>query len=1054
MAFLPGLVLLYWLSSKYRIKLSSLEVIVFGSLIWNFLLIGFSYIISAVSSVILDFFLIFTIISLVILASSVYFIFVRKNKPFPRPSTKDLILLSLCALLLLVIFAFTTSHSIFAEYDAFFYYLPKAESIVKTAGLEYNYYMQTDMLSPTPPGIPLVYAWFNFLCNSAVTFDLAVRVFPFIYIVLTSIVVYLISKEISQDSKVSIIGAISFISMPIVLAVSSNYSLYLDVPFTFLFYSAGLVLLKIYRKYENANFWWFMLGSTISLLLLVKEVSVILLPSLFALGLLLLLSRAKKLTIVSAIGLSIIFVISYNVFLIWDLFHFPIHLLFGYAIRQLPVLVVFVLILPLFYKMLAANSLSEIISVRHLICFSVPLIVFIFYCARNFLVGGIPIPLLILLDENYIAAGALMPSITAEVGALRNLPTILDILRWDVLFSAISLGAIFVIPSLTGLFTSIHDFFKKRNIEKSFLLLSFFLMLLVFWSWAFYNKYEGPELRRLYYFAPLFAIFIAMGIKKIAEATGTMHSLVARFAIFDCLALIYLWAFKFNIGASGIPHINDGLFRSLGVAGVEMLIVFAFFFVVLFLLPIPNLKSTRRIFGKLLHHSHSFLPFIFIGLLSFSLVPVSLNAVINVQENVYYLPEGWQNNLDEVIPYFNQELQDDYTIITCHAHHLSYFTKHPVIEVTSVYGVINLQNLNGDSVEDLKNGLIDRNIRYLLFPNSNHTYYEFFEDLSEKLPALNIDLLSRSPYVLSSKEFSKFNLYTIITQDEAEQTYKYLASFEYGWVPLNDYTNVSGLDGGISVSPLVENFNVIADDYQDAFWYGDKINQEDEITLSNEESIKEHGTNSLKVYIDAEEGVALKHRYSESQDWRSYGGLSFYLYGANTTNPIQISFHTVEESTWEDLYLTSITDDFVGWKHFTIPLSSFKSVGNPTWGKIDYVEISFTGGSCTYYLDQVELKMHLVGVEGVIPAITGNPPEKNLAISINSLSLQSPILFELISDKGDIVTGVLTTGNNLIAIPSELLENGAKLKLYYYQRSTEETLELYYLGILEGQVQD
>jgi hypothetical protein len=68
-----------------------------------------------------------------------------------------------------------------------------------------------------------------------------------------------------------------------------------------------------------------------------------------------------------------------------------------------------------------------------------------------------------------------------------------------------------------------------------------------------------------------------------------------------------------------------------------------------------------------------------------------------------------------------------------------------------------------------------------------------------------------------------------------------------------------------------------------------------------------------------------------------------------------VTFHIIETGTWKDYYAISITNNFIGWKFFIIPLSSFITMGNPSWVKIDYEEIGFTDRTSTYYLDQINL---------------------------------------------------------------------------------------------------
>lgn len=382
--FIPGSVLLHLFSLKYKLGLSKLEEIILGCTFWNFLLVSFGCLIGIFSSLITRFFVFFFSFSSAILLYGSYYMIETKKLPKIRLeiSLDKLLLTSFVGIVLMFIFTLTVTHSIFIEYDAIFLYLPLAKSIIKTGNLQYDYYHQTNLTTASQPAMPIIYSWLNYFCESWVNFNLVLRIIPFVYTILTSISIYLITKEISNNSTSAIIALLCFLSMPITSAIASNYSLYLDIPFTFLLTLSLFILLKIHSKQENNNFWLLMLGITASFMLLEKDLSFFILPELIVILLIpIFLSFSKKSQIVLAIPTSIIFTSVYNFLFAWDLYHFPGDMRMGFIIKQFPVFITTVIFLILIIKL--PNNENQLIQKKSLLFFSLPFIPVILYIIRN-----------------------------------------------------------------------------------------------------------------------------------------------------------------------------------------------------------------------------------------------------------------------------------------------------------------------------------------------------------------------------------------------------------------------------------------------------------------------------------------------------------------------------------------------------------------------------------------------------------------------------------------------------------------------------------------------
>jgi hypothetical protein len=1047
---------MYWVSLKYKIKLSPLENIALGSLVWNYLLVSFGYMVGIFSNLIKIFFIIFTLSSFLVLISSFYFMRAQKKYKIPiRMQPNSINLLILCTVLLISLFAFTVSHTIIDEYDAIFDYLPKAMSILQTGGLQYNYYTQEATTTITSPAVPMIYAWFRFLCSDIIGFDIGIRIFPFTYLLLTGLIIYLICNMIFQDSYFSAIGVISFISMPVVFANLSSFSLFADLPFIFSLFSSVYIIIKLYNNCDNSNLWWLILGLTLSLMFLQKDLAYFTPFLLFTLLLIVIIPKiTKKLAILLTIIISIFFTLPYNIFLLWDIFHYPLYNLSSYITRQLPIFVITIIFSILIYNnILYRDNILKKFSKYNLIAFSAPFLIILIYWIRNYVLFKVPFSLLLYLNERFIAAGELMTGPEILSGALKGIPPLFfDLLRWDILFRAINLGAIFLIPCIIGLFLFIIDSLKKRPDKNSFVLISIFLMLLAIWSWVFYLRYNNSEIRRLYYFAPLFAIFIARGIKAISHIPSIEKTILERFISFDCLGLIYLWSF--NVKISSIEPLYVGItLRSLNLVDDYTLMLFMFFFIILFF-PYDYIFNQKiKIYKDFVHYIKTYLPLTLILSLSFSLLPLSFTRLSNAQITINSIPDGWQNNMVEVISYINNHIKDNYTIITMYAQHLMYFTDHPVIELTDTYGLMNLQTLLSSSAENFRNNLIDRNIRYLLLPKPGNTHYEIFNNMTRQIKVLSYDEIYRSPFILLLKDFSYFQLFRIMTENEVLHTYRYLSFFEDNWIPLNNYTSVKRVNASIVLSSLVSPLKTITDDNQDMFWYVAKSDPKDQLSFEREEEVKINGNNSLGINLISKQWTSLNHIFPSSQDWSSFARLSFWFYGANTSLPILFTFHTINNKSWVDYFYMKLIDGFIGWKFFTVSLNQFTEQGNPSWSKIDKFEIGFEGSTAKYYLDQIRLEGSLIGIERQITPIITDLTQITMVISIKENSLKNPVLMELETyTKEKSLILILHDKLNSFDISSELFKEGVIIRLNYYPLSLNDSIKFHYLIIISSSV--
>lgn len=163
---------------------------------------------------------------------------------------------------------------------------------------------------------------------------------------------------------------------------------------------------------------------------------------------------------------------------------------------------------------------------------------------------------------------------------------------------------------------------------------------------------------------------------------------------------------------------------------------------------------------------------------------------------------------------------------------------------------------------------------------------------------------------------------------------------------------LSGLVGAwnFDASDIEINPIVVCDDNQAAFW----TNDSPRMVVSNEPANKLHGVDSARIVCVNEVNFGgIYHTYGGAQDWSTKNRLSFDFYGANTGFSFCI---TLWYGSVSHQFYTTLIDNFVGWKHFSIPFSNFTVLaGSPAWSGITsiYVVVAQGSTSGTWYLDRM-----------------------------------------------------------------------------------------------------
>lgn len=148
--------------------------------------------------------------------------------------------------------------------------------------------------------------------------------------------------------------------------------------------------------------------------------------------------------------------------------------------------------------------------------------------------------------------------------------------------------------------------------------------------------------------------------------------------------------------------------------------------------------------------------------------------------------------------------------------------------------------------------------------------------------------------------------------------------------------------------------SILADDLQTNFW-----NKTNFIQTSEDFTLKMSGFDCLKIDVmqtQKSQNDFIFHTFLEPQNWSEFDLFSFYWYGNNTDNQIELLIFAPDS---DNRVLFSFVDDFIGWKRIVFSLNSSQNfVGHPSIKNINSIYFRFLISApynCTYYLDQLSL---------------------------------------------------------------------------------------------------
>ncbi|MEM2995194.1 MAG: glycosyltransferase family 39 protein [Candidatus Bathyarchaeia archaeon] len=716
--FFPGIIFLFALSKKIGITLNSLEKILYGSILWNFLLIAPSIILGVFTNWITAYFNTFTITSIATTIISITYL--TKNHKTPPTTTLKMKLehipytLSFLALLTLsstVIYF----HTIYIEWDAIAHYIPTAKAILTTGGLTSQPYRSLNFIEH-PPAIPLTYAWLLNFTNLESLYNLAL-----IYFILTITTIFLIVKKFFTQ-KGALTSSLVFMSLPTVIIVISSRSLYLDLSFILCFLSTLYCTIKITNTQKTThNSLWFeyvMLAIGFTMMVLTRtEFGIFIAPALFAIFIATLKPKNWEITSTLMLGLA------YYLREIRNILLDPSSWL-CYIQRLTPVFIISGLILVIIKNVPLTknqNTKNKELNKKLLTLTLIPLLPLIIYILKNIIISGFVVPGIPISNKEIFKSATFFNEINPHKSI-----SLMEMLQWDYFVSVWWLIPPYLIPASISIASVLLILLKKKNIPYNITpILFFFASVSILWS----TLSCDPQPRRLYYFAPFIALIVTHGlfvIKKLFSPFG-----------FALRIPLYITAVTtYTLTKTGAKTINDIslLYSKLyqPATDIEFIAVSALIFSIIFT-PYENLinKIKRKIqLSRRAFITTTALTFgLNVILLTSSMSPIITDVVNKGSGSRYEYYGGWLH-YPEVVNYYDESIADNFVTMGFYCHELITFANRFTIDLSDpIYGMPIYSIITTANETEILNRMRELNVKYFLEPKKNNPFFLIYERL-------------------------------------------------------------------------------------------------------------------------------------------------------------------------------------------------------------------------------------------------------------------------------------------------------------------------------------
>lgn len=739
---------------------------IYGNVLINFLFISGFIIFGLITYNAKFYFTTFTYVLLILSIFGIYCIIKSLIHKYNKPKfdisvySKIFILfgISLCVSVIVYHAIIIFYHPIFEEYDAIYNYLLSSKSILLDDGLNYDYYRMSDVSNKTPPIPNVINAWLIEIFGYS-----SLRLFPLYFVILSSLYVYNITKRITNDSFVGLIGATAFLITPSTLIISSRFSLSNDLIFIFFLTTSFCFLLEIISQNKVRKMHLLMLIVSLSLLSLSKELGLIFSVAVFSLLVYSKFSYGNP-------KLKIFFIIL--TFL--PLYFLTFFDLFNYGITPLLLIRLFTVLIAnfaLFHILSRVKNQETFTSLLHNYRYFVPLLIPMIFILNNIITIHGPYPILTFSgssNESYQSFRELFGIQNKIFLDLTN--AIEKIPRIDILFVAVAMGSMFVFFKLRGFLILLKSF--KDNSQYAVLLTSF-ILLLVIWSY-FDLGFESAQIRHIGYFAPILSIILALSMGK-----KGIHYKLYYYGILVFSAYYFL---SYNIKILNYDNHFDAFWIDPYKNSTISLLDFEIAAILLLSIIIIELKEHRILHFLKKNYLQSsdlrkYLPlvtiafFILLGIQVHTLTTSGI--VLGELKKINSIPHGgWENNVFDVINYLNHSASGNTMSLSAPA--ISFFTNRTNFELYDPHTYASISPLLYDNSTRFKQKLSEMNIQYFIIPNEKSSLYNTTQKLMNSSDTLKI--------VKNDNDFLKISLksYDIYKFDKSDGIN--LIDKNYTWV--------------------------------------------------------------------------------------------------------------------------------------------------------------------------------------------------------------------------------------------------------------------------------
>lgn len=631
-------------------------------------------------------------------------------------------------------------HSIFNEYDAMYIFLPISKSILIGNGLNTDFFGGSDLSIRYPPFNQAINAWI------LTYFDYSyLRIFPVYFIILSSISVYYLTKKIVNDKFLSAISTAIYLILPASLVIFSRFSLQQDIPFlTFLTYSA-IAFYNLINSAKIKKFDFMMFIISLSLLPLVREIGLIIAWSVLFSAFAIKFTRNRN--YIKILLLFIAFSPLYAL-TVYDIAANGITVLLSLRLSILIVGNICMFVISTRYK--ASLRFSNL---RNYLPFFLILSIPMLFIASNLILMKGPYPTL-MFSKEFSDSISEYRDVFGIAGKLHQslLESLVQLPRVDLLFISTALGSTFIFFKIIG-FT---NFIRKTVVKdkKYVFILSYYVILLIVWSYLLNSAYTEAYIRHIGYFIPFMCIIITLGFRKpllIGKLYILFLVLIATYHIIH-----YQVAFSYVNGIFNAVWIDPlrSEFITLDSFALGATLTVGYFLISYFEKRILR-KGNRYIKYTIYLGFILFILLYVYTLFSFNL-GISLNDIFKGDTMDGPLPYLWENNVVEIINYL--EYADKGNILSIRTPVIPFLTSRTNYDFFNphTFGNIILPLLHSQNVSSLEKNLVKNNIKYIILPAEGNPQFDVLKNIEKKYKF--VDLLS------NNTNFTKINLgnYTIL----------------------------------------------------------------------------------------------------------------------------------------------------------------------------------------------------------------------------------------------------------------------------------------------------